>query len=154
MNKSFDLWGNEPEAKVEAGAWVFETMKLKANPKLRPQMLLLREASAAWTTYIHGSHHQGKSGENISFWKLREFHYFFFFVESQGNHGILIWLRLTKVVIYHMPYLSDLYHEVRESQGEWPRKVRESQGILNRADRWEPYKHHLCATVLNVVLEY
>ena len=34
---------------------------------------------------IQGSQHKGKSGKNISFWKVGEFQYFF--VESRGNLG-------------------------------------------------------------------
>ena len=75
-----------------------------------------------------------------------------FFVESQGKSGNFDLAQVNQILscisrhifvkpcVYRyknfprfarifMRYLSDLCREVRESQGKWPRNVRESQGI-------------------------
>ena len=76
--------------------------------------------------FIQGSHHQGKSGENISFWKVRESQgILIFFVKSQRKSGILVQL-------------------VLGSQEKCPRNVRESQGIQIELMGGKPvYSHSL-----------
>ena len=116
-------------------------------------------------TLNQGTHHQGK---NVSFWTVREFQHFLLRVGKvrefwsglgQTNFVIYFWTYFWKQYVLNMQifphfarifmwYLSDSCHEVRESQGKWPRKVREfksSRLLGNLLSTLDYIFEHTCA---------